>query len=509
MGIIFMAPLTAPAYSQSPTAQASDLIRQGRVAEAQSVIDQALKVRSSDAELWNLAGILNAQTGHSGDAEHAFQKAVALAPKLKAAWLNLGRLYQQMNASGNVSAADRSIAAYETVLRLDANSAEAHHQLALLLQSHGDYRAALNHLDRLPPEDQTRMPALLIRCGSEAALGNTKAALEVAGRISTDPNLEPADVLAIGDLVEKAPAVAIRLYEALDSRHNADVPVLARLAALYERTSELNDARAVYERIARSAAPSSASLLELARVAWKQKDYEGTLGYLAHARDLDPSNAGIHFFFGIACNELRLPKEAKESLKKAIELAPANPYYNYAMGAIQLQWLEKDEAIPFLKKFVTLRPGDARGRLALATAYFGVLNDDAAREQLAIAAEHPETRAGAEYLLGRIDARHDNFTGAIGHFRRLLNWEPKSADAHAELADALLDSNDVEGARRETDAALSLEPDNYVANRTLLRLYKLAGDGRLKEQTERIQKIVQNRDARLRAMQRNLEIRPY
>jgi tetratricopeptide (TPR) repeat protein len=509
MELLAVAVFMARAWcGQSDISVAGDLIRSGKLDDARVVLERALKGNATDAQLWNLLGIVNAQRNEPMQAERAFRRAVSLAPGLEPAWLNLGKLYQQ--AGADEKSRRRSIEAYRTVLRLNPENAEANHQMALLLEMTGDYRSSLVHLDRLPPADQERLPALLIRCASNAGLGKTEEALKPAGKILRDPNLEEADLLAILGTVESHDeTVAVRLLEGLEERRLASASSLSRLAALYEKRGDLKQARGAYEKAARAEAPAAAVLLDLARVAWKQKDYEGTLGYLAHARDLDPNNAGIHFFFGIACNELKLPKEAKESVKKALDLAPDNPYYNYAMGAIQLQWLEKDQAIPYLKKFVALRPGDARGRLALATAYFGALKDDEAKAQLSIAAENPETRSGAEYLLGRIAARQANFESALTHFRALVELEPKSADAHAELGDALFETKDFAGARRETEIALSLEPANYVANRTLLRIYRRDGDSRVKEQAERIQKIVENRDVRLRAMQRNLVIRPY
>ena len=89
----------------------------------------------------------------------------------------------------------------------------------------------------------------------------------------------------------------------------------AQLGRYYQRQEELPQAREVLERAEQAGSPSVEILLELARVAYQQHDREGTLGYLAHARDLDPKNAGIHFFFGVVCIELNLPLEARKSLR--------------------------------------------------------------------------------------------------------------------------------------------------------------------------------------------------
>lgn len=50
--------------------------------------------------------------------------------------------------------------------------------------------------------------------------------------------------------------------------------------------------------------------MDLARVADKQTDYTGALGYITHARDLDPRNPAIHFFFGMVSMKENLLEEA-------------------------------------------------------------------------------------------------------------------------------------------------------------------------------------------------------
>jgi tetratricopeptide (TPR) repeat protein len=499
--------LLAQTVEQSQSSAILELIQSGRFAEARSALREALKTRAKDAELWNLLGVANAQENKTAEAEQAFRRAVAIAPKLESAWLNLGRLYQL--DGGDTATTGKGISAYETVLRLDPTNAEAHHQLALLLQSRGDFRGSLAHLDRLPPADSERKEALALRCAAEAALGNNGAALAAADKLLKNPQLEEEDALAILPVIEaRNKKVALRLLEGLDERRMAKRS-LPQLAAAYEETGDLKRARHTYERVAQGSGPSPSVLLDLARVAWKQKDYESTLGYLAHARDIEPNNAGIHFFFGVTCNEMNLPVEAKKSLEKALELAPGNPYYNYALGAVQLQWADKRQAIPYLKKFIQLRPEDARGRLALATAYFETYQQDEAKAELALPLKDPKTRAGAEYLLGRILIQQDDLDGAIAAFRRLLALQPELPEAHAELASALLDKQDLDAARREVEATLKLDRENFLANRTLLKLYQLGGDPRVKEQTALLKKLIENRDERQKRLQRTIEVRPW
>ena len=98
------------------------------------------------------------------------------------------------------------------------------------------------------------------------------------------------------------------MLEALDRRGLGSGAVLQALAAIHSRHQRFRDARAMLERaVAIDWRANVSLLLELARAADKLDDHaEGALGYLAHARDLDPANATVHFLFGIVCVELNL-----------------------------------------------------------------------------------------------------------------------------------------------------------------------------------------------------------
>ena len=176
------------AAASDQLASIQDLIAAGNLTEARAALERAIAARPNDGGLWNLLGVVNAQQGDLKQAETAFSKAVKLAPGLEPAWLNLGRVY--VLSPDRDQAIKKGIAAYEKVLGLDPANPEAHHQLALLLQWKGAFRESLDHLNRLPPEDQGKRSAIALRCADEAALGNTEAALKLAKALFDDPGLE-------------------------------------------------------------------------------------------------------------------------------------------------------------------------------------------------------------------------------------------------------------------------------------------------------------------------------
>src|SRR5206468_4152434 len=163
------------------------------------------------------------------------------------------------------------------------------------------------------------------------------AQAEAAGRqLLASTDLTEADVVSIlpALLEHHAEDLAARLLDGVAGRGLASGQTLQKLASLHEAHGHFKEARAALEKDLELEQPSASLLSQLGRLAYRAGDLEGALGYLAHARDLEPENAAIHFFFGMVCVDLKLPPEAKKSLEEAVRLDPKNPYYNYALGAV-------------------------------------------------------------------------------------------------------------------------------------------------------------------------------
>ena len=119
-------------------------------------------------------------------------------------------------------------------------------------------------------------------------------------------------------------------------------------------------------------------------------------------------------------------------MKKAVALEPQNAQINYVMGAVSIHRHEPAEAIPYFAKYVALVPSDPRGLFALGAARFYAGEFDQARDDLQKVASRQETAAGAHYFLARI-ARQ---------------------------------SNDLQTARREVEAALQAYPSTQMLSRS-------------------------------------------
>ena len=477
---------------------------------ARRELTEAVKLYPASAAVHNFLGVLEAGEGRYGEAEKQFREAARLAPDYTDAYLNLGRLYQE-NGAKDPKAGTKALAAYRSVLKYDPSHADARFQSAALLQALGEFARSLEELNRLSPADRDRPAALTVRLADEAGKGDRAAADATSEKLLKQGGFDELDVRpTLPVLTARGRAdLAIGLVEDLRRRGRASSEDLQSLGLLYEKVGRLPEARVRLEEAARDRPESVPLLLDLARVAQKAGDREGTLGYLGHARAVEPGNARVHFLFGMICVELDLGVEAYNSLKEAVRLDPENAAVNYAMGAVALHRKDPSEAIPYFRKYAELEPKEARGPLAVGVAAFQAREYDTARTMLVAAAQRPETAAAANYYLARIARADNEFEEGLRFALKSVDVNPSYADPWSELGLLYLRLGQPEKAAEALDRCLKLDPDHYLGNLHLMMLYSQTHDPREAAQRQRFEEIRKMRTELAADFLRPIEVRPY
>lgn len=270
----------------------------------------------------------------------------------------------------------------------------------------------------------------------------------------------------------------------------------------------LDSLRPLLERIAAADPKNPAPLVELARVADATKDHQGALGYLAHARDLEPGNAHVHFLFAEIAMEMDLVMQARASLNEALRLDPTNPAYNYAMGFVILQTRDAATAAGYFQKFLAAKPDNASGHYALGIAYYASGDYVKAKEEMRRVENDPKTAGGAEYFLGRMARQEGDLDGADRHLSRSVDLLPTFSESHTELGRIWMERGDLQKAHAELDRAVQLDPQSFEANMQLLVVYRRTHDSRATKQAEVVKTLDANRSKRAELALRTVEARP-
>ncbi len=483
------------------------LLQQGSWQEAGRQLADALTQFPREASLYNFKGVVEAQAGHYPEAEASFNTALELSSRFTGAAINLGRLYQE-NSAKDGQAQAKALQVYQHILAYDPANAEAIYQSAVVYLNQDKCQAALREIARLPAEMQRRPQSLAVRCASLAGLRRMSEAGKAADALLAHSELSAPDVMLVLPALErqKNGKLEQKLLEGLSIRHSPES--LRELGLLYERQGNLDRARSTLEAAATSPVPVSL-LLDLARVAYKQKDRKGALGYLAHARDLEPKNFGVHFFFGIVCAEEDLLIDATKSLREAVALSPENPYANYALGSVLMQSSDPRTGLPYLQKYCSLKPKDPRGRLALGFAYFQVGDHALAKEAVESVINLPEAAAGANYVLGRIAKLEGNQEEAYRLIQLSLKANPDYSDALVEMGQLEMRRKNYAAAEGVLEKAVKIEPESFQANMHLLRLYQVTNDARAEAQQKRFDEVSKKRTEKEASLLRTVEVRPY
>ncbi|MGA8594569.1 MAG: tetratricopeptide repeat protein, partial [Bryobacteraceae bacterium] len=322
--LIFAASICLRAQGSDPTQTVLSIqnaIQRGDLVSASRLIDAALEKQPGNGGLLNLRGIVHAQRNELPEARRDFAEAVRRAPDLMPAWQNLARACQ-FETPSDASSVSCAVDAWQHVLRSKPDDGEAHGALASLYETQGKYRESLRETERLSAGEASEVGNLAIRCIDLCALDRISEAKTVASRLAALAEFSESDFNGMYRSLGSPPSapVVVILIEGLDTRRGASPSGLRRLAVAYEAVHRPLDASKTLERVASQEPDNVADLLELARLADRTKDHQGALGYLAHARDIEPNNARIHFLFAMTAAEMDLPVEARRSLDRALAL---------------------------------------------------------------------------------------------------------------------------------------------------------------------------------------------
>jgi tetratricopeptide (TPR) repeat protein len=213
---------------------------------------------------------------------------------------------------------------------------------------------------------------------------------------------------------------------------------------------------------------------------WLDRDTQAAIHWLREAVRRNPADGDAHFVLGAALAAAGSTAEAGRERELARRLSSTYAEWETRPGAGAvpkgLERLKGDIELPRMGRVdQTLATSGQKDQQELARFYldrgrrlYGEESDGEALAELNRALFLSPYDAATHLLVARIHLRGGRVQEAIEALKIAL-WSAETAEAHAVLAQAYLDSRDPAAARAEAERALALDPSSAEAKRILDR----------------------------------------
>ncbi|MBC7951486.1 MAG: tetratricopeptide repeat protein [Rhodospirillaceae bacterium] len=299
-------------------AEAMRAYEDGKVAEAKRLARKLIDQAPQFGGAHYLLGLLALDAVQGKRAAESLARAIAITPHQPVLHLAMGRA---LEISGDVAEAGLH---YRTVLRIDANHAEAHARLGELLRRAGKRDEAMVHcraaITASPShaEAMNTLGALLTQAGHA---GEACQVLRQALELRPDwPSALNNFGVALRDMGQPDSAVTI-LEGALELRPD-HAGTRANLASVYRTLGRFDDARTQAERGTRIDSRNPDVWMELGLTRQAQGHWEGAAAAFERATAADPRAARTWYCLGEARRAMNEPDRAAYAYRKALAVDP-------------------------------------------------------------------------------------------------------------------------------------------------------------------------------------------
>ena len=230
-----------------------------------------------------------------------------------------------------------------------------------------------------------------------------------------------------------------------------------------------------------------------------------SIAQLREAVRLLPNSAEAHNALGEAYSAFGEMKSARPEFERAVELDPRHAQAQVNLADVLLQQGEAQRAVPHLEQAIRIigrKPDAAYAHYLRAKAYSGDHDAAKAAAELQLAIDLRPDFAEAWSDLG--DARKSlaDGEGALSAFHRAVTLSPQDPVAQYRLGSQLLDSGAVHEAVEHLEAAVRLDAKNQSALNALQRA--LRQDGQPEEAARVARRLAELLRERDRADQRQV-----
>jgi len=220
-----------------------------------------------------------------------------------------------------------------------------------------------------------------------------------------------------------------------------------------QQQDRLDDAVQGYLAVLKLAPALPEAYVNLGLVYYAQSKFLDSARALSTAGKLRPGMRGVSLWLGIDEVRLNQPAQAVPLLREAVRQDPQNKEAESWLGTALWSAGKMDAALLQLRKAAVQFPDDPDLLFALGEAY-----GKAARQQSEQLLENSAGTATSDRIYASTYAADHDWTKAEGHLRRAIRRDPKSVDAHLDLAEVFLNQAQLPAALEQLEQAGALSP---------------------------------------------------
>ena len=194
-----------------------------------------------------------------------------------------------------------------------------------------------------------------------------------------------------------------------------------------------------------------------------------------------PNDAEAHLLLGSALSLVPRRQESIRALLRSLDLDGDNPQLHTSAGMALARLGEQDAAMQVFERAVSLDPAQGQAHLNIALILAGKEAFDRAAHHMAkaLSLERDGGRRARLHLLnGKLHVEREQLEEAAGEFRRSIELDPSSGEAHVTLGLTLKRLLREDEAYTLFERAVELVPEDPTAHYQLALELRRRGDAR-------------------------------
>ena len=440
-------------------AQASSLVREGKLDDALPVIHRFLELRPDSPDGHAVLGFILFKQSQPAEALREYGETAKLRLPTAFEWKIMGLSAAMLK---DYASAERWLS---RSLHLDPHDLETCNDLGQTMFLREKYSESVNVFRECLKLDAKNVYAENALGNAYESLGRWSEAAAAYRNImawqSSKAAPDPAPYWSLGRVLQKQnkPQEAVKyLTRAVEL---APDEAEARTRQFLETTGDVGNGHALL------------GFIRFTERRWQESRAE--FEEAAKHRDLSAVELKM---LGLDCLSLNLYADADQRLTRSLEMEPGDAGAWQALGEVRTNEQQFEAAMQAYQHSLALAPRvvTAETSMGWCAELLSRLEDAATAYRTAIGWESPKPDDPAPYLgLGRVLQKQNRPREALPFLRQAVEMQPASAEAHEELGKAYSVLNELAAAQKEIEKAMELAPKVARLHFMLGQLYRRAG----------------------------------